>query len=147
MTRPLKAGTLIVDPADTPLLAFLLAEGVRTVGQRRQLPTQVAQLLAAARTAAADARSASGPAQVSPASAKPQAATQPPSAVKSASGPAAVFPSMPTASSWTTVEDAAERLSVSTRQIRRLCASGQILAERHGRDWAIVADSLQARGR
>lgn len=38
---------------------------------------------------------------------------------------------------WATPEQAAERLGVSAKTVRRWCASGRLRAERHGRSWRI----------
>lgn len=40
--------------------------------------------------------------------------------------------------------DAAERLSRSPKSIRELCASGELIATKHGRDWIISSAAVDA---
>jgi excisionase family DNA binding protein len=46
---------------------------------------------------------------------------------------------------WIGVSEAAEALNVSERQVRRLCASGQLAATRRADGWQVDADSLEER--
>ena len=44
-----------------------------------------------------------------------------------------------------TVKEAAEILGVGEARVRKLCATGQIKAQKFGRDWAIVRESVEER--
>jgi len=45
---------------------------------------------------------------------------------------------------YLTTKEAAERLGMSEANVRKMCASGRILARRHGkRSWLILAAALE----
>jgi excisionase family DNA binding protein len=43
-----------------------------------------------------------------------------------------------------TTEEAASRLGITTRAVVKLCKEGKLDARKHGRDWDITPDSVQA---
>lgn len=111
MTAPLPAGSLLVDPADVGLLAVLVREGAARVAQRRRLPTQVADLMAAVEQAAAEARAAAGVASNS---------------TSTASG-GTTAPSLDM-----TVQEAASAIGCSPGWVRQLVSGGSLHARRVG---------------
>ena len=42
-----------------------------------------------------------------------------------------------------TTSEAAEELGITRGDVRRLCIEGEIVAEKHGRDWAIPEPELK----
>lgn len=123
MTRPLAGGWLIIAPTDAGTVAVLAREGARAIAARRPLPRRAADVLDALALAAADARSAAG----------------------TAAGPAGPRPASSTPTRWINVEEAAAVLRTSTGYVRRLCRSGDLVAEKSGPAWLVDADAVAAR--
>lgn len=125
VTGPLPRGTLLVDPADTALLAFLAHAGARSVARQRRLPTEVARLLGALAMAAGEAR---------------VAAIASDNGQRTDDGGASSY--------WSeeklTTTEAATMLQVTPGRIRQLVGAGELLASRHGRALAVSAASVAA---
>jgi excisionase family DNA binding protein len=121
MTRTLVDGTIIVDPPDAPLAAFLMREGALAVGARRALPARVGPLLAEVETGAANARAAAGCVTAS-ATASPGGPDAP---------PLAPSPEM-------TIQEVAQVIQRSPQRVRQLVADGTLTARRAGRRTLLV---------
>lgn len=68
-------------------------------------------------------------------------------AARAASGTSRGMVVLPARPSYLTVGEAAERLGVSPRLVRRLAADGALRASKPGRDWQLDADAVEDRRR
>jgi excisionase family DNA binding protein len=123
-SRHLDGGWFLIAPGDVQILAALVAAGMRAQGVlRSQLGPLADELDVAAYASRAQARAAIGRAPSDGAAAEPSSRQE----------------------NTTTVEEAAEVLGVSERQVRRMLAGGRLAGSRFGvRSWAVDVDSLAA---